>query len=237
MRPAAEPGREEPGRKDVAKWTPPPRSWWMVFLVVMAVNWVVMRLAYPVSPFVEVSYTFFTEQVGAGNVQEVVSQSDVIQGRFKKAVAYRAEGREASEVTRFSTVRPAFATSNLEQLLAANSVVINARALDEGEPDWLESLVYGFGPTLLLVGAFVWLSRKAGGGGAGGLFGLGRSRAKRYAAGSEQVTFADVAGIDDAANELVEVVDFLKDPAKYQRLGGTMPVIDGQDGKSDRPDC
>jgi hypothetical protein len=55
----------------------------MLFLVVMGVNWAVMRLAYPVSPFVEVSYSFFTEQIRAGNVEEVVSQSDVIQGRFK----------------------------------------------------------------------------------------------------------------------------------------------------------
>jgi cell division protease FtsH len=194
-----------------------------VFLLMLAVNWGVMRLLYPASPFVEVSYTFFTQQVGAGNVEEVISQSDVIQGTLRKAATYRADATGESKVLLFRTVRPAFATSNLEQLLSDNRVVINARPLDDGKPGWSESLLYGFGPTLLLVGVFVWLSRKAGAGGAGGLFGLGRSRARRYSAGSEKVTFADVAGIDDAANELVEVVDFLRDPAKYQRLGGTMP--------------
>ena len=56
-----------------------------------------------------------------------------------------------------------------------------------------------------------------------GLFGLGRSRAKRYSEAEPKVTFDDVAGIDDAENELVEIVDFLKNPAKYQRLGGTVP--------------
>jgi len=178
-----------------------------------------MRIWYPVPTFAEVSYTFFTEQTRGGNVEEVISQSDVIRGTFKKAVGYPPERQETPEIIRFSTVRPAFATSNLEQLLEDHKVIINARALDDGQPDWWETLLFGFGPALLLVGAFVWLSRKASRAGAGGLFGLGQSRAKRYAAGTEQVTFDDVAGIEDAEHELVEVVDFLKDPAKYQRLG------------------
>ena len=66
------------------------------------------------------------------------------------------------------------------------------------------------------------MSRRAAAAG-GGLFGLGRSRAKRYSEAQPKVTFDDVAGIDEAENELIEIVDFLKNPAKYQRLGGTVP--------------
>src|SRR5204862_846324 len=83
-----------------------------------------------------------------------------------------------------------------------------------------------FGPTVLLIGAFLWLSKRAASAAGGGLFGMGKSQAKRYdetAPGDNKVTFADVAGIDEAKDELVEIVDFLKDPTKYTRLGGTAP--------------
>jgi cell division protease FtsH len=122
--------------------------------------------------------------------------------------------------TEFRTQRPVFADPGLETLLEEKGVVI--KALDESGPAWFTLLV-GFGPTLLLIAAFVWLSRRAAAAGGGGLFGLGRSRAKRYSEEQPKVTFDDVAGIDEAENELTEIVDFLKYPAKYQRLGGTMP--------------
>ena len=96
------------------------------------------------------------------------------------------------------------------------------KAADESGLSWFKLLV-GFGPTLLLIGAFVWISRRAAAAAGGGLFGLGRSRAKRYSEEQPKVTFDDVAGIDEAENELIEIVDFLKNPAKYQRLGGTVP--------------
>ncbi|HEX2492486.1 MAG TPA: ATP-dependent zinc metalloprotease FtsH, partial [Steroidobacter sp.] len=85
----------------------------------------------------------------------------------------------------------------------------------------------GFGPALLFIGFYVWLYRRAaqqGGGMGGALMGIGKSRARRYDQQAQsKVTFNDVAGIDEAENELVEIVDFLKDPAKYTRLGGTAP--------------
>ncbi len=120
---------------------------------------------------------------------------------------------------RFKTQRPAFADPGLEKLLEEKDVVIEA--VDENVSSWFKLLV-GFGPTLLLIAAFVWMSRRAAAAG-GGLFGLGRSRAKRFSEEQPKVTFDDVAGIDEAENELIEIVDFLKNPAKYQRLGGTVP--------------
>src|SRR5213078_972421 len=83
-----------------------------------------------------------------------------------------------------------------------------ARPLDEGWPLW-QNLLLGFGPTLLLIVGFVWMNQRMMASGRG-LFGLARSRDKRYSEAEPKVTFNDVAGIDDAENELVEIVDFLK---------------------------
>src|SRR5438034_1469393 len=121
---------------------------------------------------------------------------------------------------------PQFADPGLETLLEQQGVTINARPLDEPR-SWWQTLLLSFGPTLLLIGLFFWISRSAASqlGGSGGPFGLGRSRAKRYDQEQQaaRITFADVAGIDEAKAELEEIVDFLKDPAKYTRLGGAAP--------------
>ena len=95
--------------------------------------------------------------------------------------------------------------------------------------------MFGFGPTLLFLLLLVWIFRRAaqGGGGAGGLMSFGRSRARRVEAADQHVTFNDVAGIDEAKAELTEIVDFLKNPDKYLRLGGRIPrgvLLSGQPG-------
>jgi cell division protease FtsH len=95
---------------------------------------------------------------------------------------------------------------------------------DEGNS--LLTLLFGFAPAQLFIGYYNWMFRRMAqqGGGMGGLMGIGRSKARRYDHETDtKVTFDDVAGIDEAENELVEVVDFLKDPKKYTRLGGTAP--------------
>src|ERR671916_2046717 len=124
----------------------------------------------------------------------------------------------------FTTVLPSFVDPGLEELLIDNGVEISAEPIQEGGSLW-QTLLFGFGPALLLIGVFVWLSRRAQGGGVGGaLSNVGRSRARRYDQESEtRVTFDDVAGIEEAENELVEIVAFLKDREKYTRLGGTAP--------------
>ena len=162
----------------------------------------------------------------ADNVAQISTRADTIQGTFRQSVAYQPDPAVAAKtVGDFSTVIPAFADPGLEALLAAHGGTINARPLDQPSNP-LITILLGFGPTLLLIGGFVWLSRKAAGQMGGGMFGLGKSQAKRYdqtTVGDRAVTFADVAGIEEAKAELVEVVDFLKDPQKYTRLGGVVP--------------
>jgi cell division protease FtsH len=208
------------------KGTPQTRPWWMLFLLVLAANYLFMRTFYAEPKSITIPYTYFKQQVLADNVETVTGAGDSIRGTFKTEVTYPSTqtgspGEKAPVASkRFRTQRPTFADPGLEALLEEKGVVIDA--LDESGPAWLNFLL-GFGPTLLLIAAFIWISRRAAGAAGGGIFGLGRSRAKLYTEGQETVTFDDVAGIDEAENELVEIVDFLKNPAKYQRLGGTMP--------------
>ncbi|HEX2123891.1 MAG TPA: ATP-dependent zinc metalloprotease FtsH, partial [Thermoanaerobaculia bacterium] len=129
-------------------------------------------------------------------------------------------------VRTFATTHPSFVDPGFETLLISNGVEISAEPIDEGGRPWM-TLLFGFGPALLIIAFYVWIFRRAAkqGGGLGGMIGgLGRSTPRRFDQEKDtRVTFADVAGIDEAENELVEIVDFLKDPQKYSRLGGAAP--------------
>ena len=215
--------------------TMPPRRSWLWFALIVLANFLLVRFLFPgpEAP-VEVPYTFFKEEVRAGNVEAIYSQGDTVEGRFEKLVTYPPKGERSSEPgstasrtsKNFTTVLPSFVDPGLEELLIENGVEISAKPIQEGG-GWWQTLLFAFGPALLLIGGYIWLYRRAqrqGGGMGGALTGVGRSRARRY--DQEQgtrVTFDDVAGIDEAENELVEIVDFLKDPEKYTRLGGAAP--------------
>jgi cell division protease FtsH len=197
---------------------------WIILLVLLAVNYIIAGQASTGPSRLQVPYSFFRAEVGEGNVAEVTSTGDTIEGDFKRKTA-PPKGVDGSPSTHFKTERPAFADDGLIDLLLQKNVVINAHPIDEGQPLW-QTLVFGFGPTLLIVGLFVLLARRAqAAAGGGALGGFGRSRAKRYDAiqTKEQVDFDDVAGIDEAEDELVEVVDFLKNPDRYTKLGASVP--------------
>ena len=133
----------------------------------------------------------------------------------------RPSPRERSTASvHFVTEIPSFADTNqLSRLLQQHGVVVNASS-PGGVPLW-KTVVFGFGPTIILLLLLFWIFRRMSGSRTAGA--LGRSRARRYQPGRETVTFADVAGIDEAKQELTEIVDFLRDPDKYRRLGGRIP--------------
>ena len=211
--------------------TPSPRRnqrWIIAGLIIgaLALNlWISSQVLKP-NARVRIPYIpTFLEQIKAGNVTEISSTSGSIQGTFKAAVKYPPDENGVRATKYFSTQVPSFADSHqLSTLLENNNVTVDANNPDTG-PSFLTSLIFGFGPTLLLVLLFVFLIRRAAGagGGAGGLMSFGRSRARRVEAAEQPVTFADVAGIDEAKDELTEIVDFLKNPDKYLRLGGRIP--------------
>jgi cell division protease FtsH len=129
---------------------------------------------------------------------------------------------DSEPTTRFRTEIPAFAnTDELSKLLQDNDVTVNAKPLDTGAP-WWQTLLVAFAPTILFVLLLFWLFRRAGNV-QNALGSFSRSRARRYEASGDKVTFADVAGIDEAKDELSEVVDFLRNPDKYRKLGGRIP--------------
>jgi cell division protease FtsH len=196
---------------------------WRRLLVLLAVlfvlnSWLATLLPGGERP-VRISYTpYFLAQVRAGNVKSIASQGDTITGRFRRAVNPPGD---ASHATTFTTVVPTFANKDqLSALLQKGNVEVNAEAPSEGRSLFVNLLI-ALLPTLLLVGALVWVARRASA--SGGIGGFGRSRAKRVERSNVRVTFDDVAGIDEAEDELVEIVDFLRNPDKYRRLGARIP--------------
>ncbi len=148
----------------------------------------------------------------------ITSKGTAIQGTFSQPESYKG----SKQTTKFKTEIPSFAdTKALSQLLQSKGVVVNAQPLDTGSSWWV-GLLLGFGPTILFVGLLFWLMRRAGSV-QNMLGGFGRASARRYQPSGDRVTFADVAGIEEAKEELSEVVDFLRHPDKYVRLGGRIP--------------
>jgi cell division protease FtsH len=213
-------GRGAPPRKPPMLPFRPGRFLALIVLL-FALNYLFVAIFAPAPKRIRVPYTpTFLSEVRSGNVKEISSEGDTVQGDFKKKVKF-----EGDEATRFKTEVPTFANDQqLSKLLQDNHVTVNAKP--PGDRSVLETLIFSFGPTLLLVGIFVWLARRAmgGAGGAGGVLGsFGRSRARRAESSEVRVNFSDVAGIDEVKRELTEIVDFLKNPDKYAKLGARMP--------------
>jgi cell division protease FtsH len=193
---------------------------WIV-AVLLAINIAAAAVASHNTSRPTVPYTFFRQQVFDNNISDVSSRGDVIQGDFRTPVLYPA--RTGSLTTRFKSVQPSFATDDQELLnqLVADHVQINAHSIDQATPFW-EAFLIGLAPLVLFVGIGIWLSRRMMRLG-GGLSTFGRAKANRYVPPARRTTFNDVAGIDEAKDELAEIVDFLKNPERYARLGGEIP--------------
>jgi cell division protease FtsH len=214
-----------------ASQTPRPPSpsrsrWWIagaIVLFLLAINLWVSSQALKPNPPIRIPYSpTFLNEVQANNVSSISSTGDAITGTLKKPISYPQGGKSSTNV---STQIPSFAdNATLFSSLRSEGVTINAQPTDKG-PSVAESLIFGFGPTLLLVALFVFIARRSAGagGGAGGLMSFGRSRARRVEASDQHITFEDVAGIDEAKEELTEIVDFLKTPDKYLALGARIP--------------
>jgi cell division protease FtsH len=198
---------------------------WLLWLTLglLLLNILVARQVPDDGGRINVPFSFFQEELRKGNVIEVNAQGDIVQGKFKNETKPADAAKDVKADDRFETTLPTFVdTEQLSGELEDKDVEVNAETIDTGRSPLLDFFLF-FGPTILLVGLFIFLMRRASGGGAGGLTGLGRTKAKRYDASVQRTTFEDVAGIDEAEEELVEIVDFLKNPDKYRRLGAMIP--------------
>ena len=162
---------------------------------------------------------------GAGYVGYSDFLEEVRNKRIKSVVIQEGPGgTEIQAVTnddRKVRVTATYLDRGLVGDLISNGVKFDVKAREEGS--LLMTLLVSWGPMLLLIGVWVYFMRQMQGGGKGGAFSYGKSKARMMDENTNQITFADVAGCDEAKEEVKEVVDFLKDPAKFQKLGGRIP--------------
>ena len=220
--------------KDSAQKSKMPGKIWLWFIGMLILNYFIGKyFTDRMSDLEKIPYTVFKQEVLKHNVKEIYSKGSSLSGNFLNSISIpitetngsRTETK-TSKVLHFTTELPSFIDPGLEGLLIENGVTIRAEPIQEDKDPFLSFLLM-FGPTLLIVAFYFTMYRRMQQGGSGGFMGMGMfgtGKAKRYDKGkSPEVTFDDVAGIDEAKNELKEVVDFLKTPEKYTRLGGTTP--------------
>ncbi len=165
-----------------------------------------------------ISYTEFKTQVAAKNVAEVFSRGDTIEGSLRKDAPL--PGQKDHTYKQFTTERPTFAADDLLSELSASQATVRATPIVQ-QRGILTNLLISVAPFLLLVVFYVWMFKRQQGA-MGGLLG-GRGASKRVDPGKVRATFDDVAGIDEVETEINEIVDFLRHPEKYRRLGARAP--------------
>ncbi|MEU9320725.1 ATP-dependent zinc metalloprotease FtsH [Streptomyces sp. NPDC048295] len=168
-----------------------------------------------------IAYTEFSKQVTSGNVSKIYSKGDAIEGQLKKEA--KVPGSD-EKYTKFVTQRPAFADDNLWAELVKDDVTVTAEPVVQ-QRSFLANLLISLAPMLLLVVLWVFIARRMSRGMGGGMGGFGRKPPPKPVEleGAKRTTFKDVAGIDEVEGELNDVVDFLKNPQAYRRMGARMP--------------
>src|SRR5215472_15938943 len=183
-------------------------NFWYVFAAVIAML-LIQDLYLESRKLSPIPYSQFEKLVDEDKVKEVWISQNQIQGTLKQA---EPDGTKDFITTR---VQPPELAENLTKHGVIYSGVI--------ESHWIADLLSWILPAIFFVGIWMFAIRRMGQGGLGGLMTIGKSRAKVYVEKETKVSFADVAGVDEAKEELVEIVNFLKDPKSYGRLGGRPP--------------
>ncbi|MGW8796630.1 ATP-dependent zinc metalloprotease FtsH [Streptomyces sp. NPDC055775] len=218
---------DQPWRSEGAPPPPPPRrkmpgGWGGLLLTALAVYLItnVVLSFFNGRNEPTIAYTEFSKQVTAGNVSKIYSKGDAIQGQLRKEAKVPGSDRK---YTKFVTQRPAFADDNLWAELIKDDVTVTAEPVVQ-QRSFLANLLISLAPILLLVLLWVFIARRMSGG-FGGAGALGRKAPPRPVEleGTKRTTFEDVAGIDEVEGELNDVVDFLKNPQEYRKMGARMP--------------
>ena len=204
-------------------------NWVVPVLMLLGAVWFISRvpamMSGPSESPIEIPYSFFRSQIEADAVSSVLMQGTQVIGMFKTQVTWPIPGspdaKQAQPATSsgFTTTLPPVPDNDLLPLLAKHNVTVIA---SDPAPSPLLALLLNWGP-LILIGLLLFWSFNRARQQQGNIFGFGQSRARRYNEERPPVTFADVAGEEAAKSELSEMVDFLRDPDKYLRLGARIP--------------
>ncbi|WP_228152788.1 ATP-dependent zinc metalloprotease FtsH [Marinobacter guineae] len=191
----------------------------VLWLIIAAVLLMVFQNFSPTTTGQQVNYSQFVEMVQQGQVRQVTIDGLEVQGT-------RDDGSQ------FQTIRPQVSDNKLMDDLLANQVEVIGKQ-PERQSLWTQLLVAAF-PILIIIALFVFFMRQMQGGGGGkGPMSFGKSKARLMSEDQIKTTFGDVAGVDEAKEDVKELVDFLRDPSKFQRLGGSIPkgvLMVGQPG-------
>ncbi len=209
---------------------PQTTGWWK-YLIIFFLFWIIISYFFNVfggNPSASISYSAFKNQVKKGNVDYITMKGEEISGKFNEKILPPDHAKkDTTEYQYFSTTKPAVYDDELMKILDSNKVTINAEAQDNS---WLTYMLIMVLPWILIFGYFFYIRRKMqgqmggmGGGGASGLFGIGKSKAKRFRRQKAGVTFDDVAGLESAKQDLREIIDYLKNPGKFTKLGADIP--------------
>jgi len=218
-----------PGPPRIPSW----RIWMFLGLALLVMAWSFQTIGDATSETRDLAYTEFRHQVREGRVREVRIEGQRIRGQMDRpaasggdaaasggdADAGRQDAGDQPATVAFTTVMPPFGDDQLLPLLEEHGVTVRAEEVDEGG-GWF--LLLNALPILLLFGlGFFLITRMRSQGQR--IFSVGQSKARRYEKTDERTTFDDVAGIEGAKVELREIIDFLRDPGRFRRLGGTPP--------------
>jgi cell division protease FtsH len=197
-------------------------SWNALFWILLAAILVI----YLVNPFssgsagTQISYSAFLQQVKSDNVKEVTITGNQVTGTLNKAATQQGSSGKTTEYTKFITYLPSFGDNQLLPSLENHGVQITVQP--QSGIDWVTILLY-FVPFLFILGLGYLLFSRMRTGGGGGIFSMGQSRAKMVSREDVQTTFDDVAGVEGAKVELREIIEYLKRPGQFRRLGGAIP--------------
>jgi cell division protease FtsH len=177
--------------------------WMVIGLVVLLLFNVLSGLSEKGGP--EPSYSDFVKNVETGRVESVTMRGSLVTGRLKDGTEFRTHIVESAD---------------LVKLLRDRGVKISVKPPDQNP--WYLTALFSWAPMLLFIGVWIFFMRQMQGGGAKALS-FGKARARLISEKHNKITFADVAGVDEAKEELREIIEFLKDPQKFQKLGGKIP--------------
>ena len=182
----------------------------LLWLVIASVLYMVFQSMNPQPVTEQMEYSSFIQEVERGNVSEVVVEDHRIRGQFNSG-------------ERFETIKPSLADLDLMPTLIHNNVRVTGT--EPQRQGFMTQLFLSILPILLILAIFIFFMRQmqGGGRGGGGPMTFGKSKAKLLGEDQIKTTFADVAGVEEAKDDVQELVEFLRDPAKFQRLGGHIP--------------